>query len=283
MRNAGTDPVQLGARTCVLGESLTNSAETTIEAKQNCTKWIGALSPDGRLAPGAVATMDVSVAGDGRDNTQGKLCRAGLWKAELELATDAGKVRFQPVPFVVKMAQCSDSEEVASAGADAIRWTLIPQHSLRLGVLVRAKGNTEPLDGRYFSGISEPAFRVGESIELRLFLDNMTDDPIRLNMGPGAIRLLVRRAGFNVPADLIPPARTQEDGPPREVTVPPHTQKEIGMRRLNDSYDLPEGDYQLAIGSLHLEGAASGADASASNSSSLEDSATSGGLIKIVP
>jgi Protein of unknown function (DUF4232) len=283
LRNAGADPVQLGARTCVLGESLTNSADATVAAKQNCAKWMGALGSDGRLAPGSVATMDLSVAGDSSDNTRGKLCRAGPWKAELELATDAGKVRFQPVSFVVKTAQCSDSDELTSAGAEDIRWTLIPQRSARLGVLVRAKGNTEPSDGRYFSGISEPAFRVGESIELRLFLDNMTDEPIRLNAGPGAFRLLVRRAGLNVSPDLVAPARTQQDGPAKEVTVPPHSQKEIGMRRLNDTYDLAEGDYQLSIGALHLEGAASTADASATNPTSFEDSATAGGLIKVVP
>jgi len=191
-------------------------------------------------------------------------------------------VHFSRVPFVVKVAQCSDSDQIEVDGAEAIHWTLIPQHGVRLGVLVRAKGDAEPAEGR-FNGTQESAFQAGDRIELRLFLDNMTDAPLRLNVGSGAFHLLVRRAGLDTPGELIPPARAQADGPAKEVTIPPHAQKELAKRRLNDSYDLPVGDYQLEIGPVHLAGAAARANTPTAGWPFLEDGAVAGGLIKVLP
>ncbi len=287
IRNIGPDPVQLGAKSCGLRESLTNSAETTISSELSCGTWIGALASDGKLAPGAVGTMDVRVAGDGSDSTQGQMCRAGQWKAELELEMDVGKVTFRPVPFEVKGAQCSDSEIIDVAGSEAIRWTPIPQHGVRLGVLVRGRGNTEPAEGRFYTGAQEAAFRVGDPIEVRFFLDNMTDEPVRLNVGPGTFRLLLRHAGLDVSPDLVAPTRVPGDGPAREVTVPPHAQSELATRMLSATYSLPEGDYELSIGPLHLPGASTTTDAAATASTTggliFEDVSAAGGLIKVLP
>jgi hypothetical protein len=283
VRNAGAAPVLVASKSCVLTERLTNSAERTIAAQQSCGRWLGALGSDGKLAPGAVATMEMTIAGDGSDDTKAKICRAGKWTAELELVTDAGNVHFEPVPFEVRETQCSDSDEIEVAGAESIHWTAIPQHGVRLGVLARAKGDAEPAEGRFFDGAKEPAFQVGERIELRLFLDNMTDEPVRLNVGPAAFQLQVRRAGWNVPTDLIAPKRPSANGPAREVTVPPHTQKELGKRILNDTYDLPAGDYQLEIGSLHTTGSAAGENAHTGGWPFPEVSVTEVGLIKVVP
>jgi hypothetical protein len=284
VRNDGAGPVQLASKSCVLTEKLANSAETTIEAQQTCGRWIGAMGADGMLAPGAVATMDMNVAGDGSDDIQGKMCRAGAWTAELEMVTDIGRVHFPPVPFDVKVAQCSDSEKVDVEGAESIRWSPVSQHGVRLGLLVRAKGNADPAGGRYFNGEEEPAFQVGDRVELRLFLDNMTDQPLRLNAGSGTFRLLVRRAGWNVPADLVTPTRAQSNGAVRELTVPPHTQKELGIRILNDSYDLPVGDYELEMGPPgHLTGAPAAASTPTTGWPFPEDAATVRSLIKVVP
>lgn len=282
LRNEGTDPVQVVARSCGLTERLTNSAETTITAEQSCGTWTGPLGSDGRLEPGAVATMEMNIAGADRDPIQGKMCRAGRWTAELELATDVGKVRFHPVQFEVKEAQCSDSDLVEVPGAEAIHWTPTPQHGVRLGLLVRARGNTEPGDGRSVTGLEEAAFQAGESIELRFFLDNVTDEPMRLNVGQGTFRLQVRPAGLDAPAEWIAPTRAQTNRPAKDVTVPPHTEKQLGMRVLNDTYNLPAGDYELQVG-LHLTGAAAMASASTGGSPPFEEAATVGGLIKVLP
>ena len=283
MRNEGVIPVQLASKRCALTERMTNSAGTIITAQQSCGKWMGALDSDGMLATGAMATLDTRVGGDGSDDVRGKICRTGRWTAELELVTDVGRVRFDQIPFEVKVAKCSDSDEVDVAGAEAIHWTAAPQQGVRLGVLVRAKGDSEPAWGRYFTGVEEPAFQVGERIELMLFVDNMTDEPMRLNVRPAALHLLVTRVGQNVPADLIAPMREQADGPARELTVPPHTQKELGTRILTDSYSLREGDYEVAIGPLRSTGAVAEVNVPIGGRPLPEDAGTAKSLIKVVP
>jgi Protein of unknown function (DUF4232) len=283
VRNERAAPEQLPLKNCVLDERLTNSAGATIAVSQNCSKWIGEVNSAGKLAPGALATMDLEIAGDGNDATQGEMCREGLWTADLTLVADAAKVHFHPVPFELQSTQCSDSEKPGITGAEAIHWTMIPRHGVRLGVVIRAKDNTEPAEGKFFTGTKEPAFRLDDPIELRLFLDNMTDDPVRLDVGPGAFRLLVQRAGANVPVDVIHPTQTETDGPAIEVTVPPHTQKELATKTLTETYNLPAGDYSLAVGPLRLTGSAAGANTPATGWPFTLDAATVGLLIKVLP
>ena len=282
-RNVGAVPVQLASRSCVLTEKLTNSAGTTITAQQSCGKWMGVLDRDGMLVPGAVATMDIRVAGDGSDNVRERMCRTGRWAAELEIVTDVGRVRFDQMPFDVRVAQCSDSDEIEVAGSEAIHWAPIPQHGVRLGMLVRAKGDSEPAWGRYFTGAEEPTVQVGDRIVLRLFLDNMTDEPVRLKVGPGTFRLQVTRVGQNVQPDLIAPTRDQSEGPVREVTVAPHTQKELGTKVVSESYDLREGDYELEVGPLGPIGAKVEAMTPVADQRLSENAGTVKSLIKVVP
>ena len=283
MRNEGVIAVQLASKKCAVTEKLTNSAGTTITAQQSCGKWMGALDSEGMLAPGAIATIDLQVGGDSSDDIRGKICRTGPWTAELEMATDVGRVRFDQLPFEVKAAKCSDSDEIDFAGAEAIHWTAAPQHGVRLGMLVRARGDSEPAWGRYFTGAEEPTFQAGDRIELRLFVDNMTDEPVRLSVRPAAIRMLVTRVGQNAPPDLVAPTREQADGPTRELTVPPHTQKELGTRVLTDSYGLREGDYEVAVGPLNPTGAVAEVSAPVGGRPLAEDAGTVKSLVKVVP
>lgn len=283
MRNEGVIPVQLASKKCVLTERLTNSAGTIYTAQQSCGKWMGALDSDGMLATGAIVTADMPIAGDGSDDVRGKVCRTGKWTAELEIVTDVGRVRFDPIPFEVKAAKCSDSDEVEVAGAEAIRWSPVPQRGVRLGMLVQARGGSEPAWGRYFTGAEEPAFQVGDRIELRLFVDNMTDEPVRLSVRLAALRLLVTRVGQNVPPDLMAPSREQAEGGTRELTVPAHTQKELGTRILTDTYALREGDYEVEIGPLNPTGGIVEANVPVGGRPVPEDPATVKSLVKVVP
>jgi hypothetical protein len=283
LHNEGVIPVQLASKRCALTEKLTNSAGTIMSAQQSCGKWMGALDSDGMLAPGAIATVDLHVAGEGGDDVRGKICRTGPWTAELEMVTDVGRVRFDQLPFEVKVAKCSDSDELDVAGAEAIHWAPVPLHGVRLGMLVQARGGSEPAWGRYFNGVEEPTFQVGDRIELRLFVDNMTDEPVRLNVRPAALRLLVTHVGQNVPPDLVAPSRERADGPGKEITVPPHTQKELGTRILNDNYELREGDYEIAVGPLNPAGAVVEANVLVGGRPLTEDAAMVKSLIKVVP
>jgi hypothetical protein len=150
-------------------------------------------------------------------------------------------------------------------------------------MLVRAKGDSEPAWGRYFTGAEEPTVQIGERIVLRLFLDNMTDEPIRLKVGPGTFRLQVTRVGQNVHPDLIAPTRDQSDGPTRDVTVPPHTQKELGTKIVSESYDLREGDYELEVGPLSSIGTTAEAVTPVADRPSSENPGSVKSLIKVLP
>lgn len=268
---------------CILNERLTNSAGKVLTASGPCPASLGPIGPDGKLPAGAIASKDSAVP-------QGdiQLCRQGIWHEELQLVTTAGTLNFNAFDFNVESSYCSDSslpENLQGFTAKDIRWTPISHGGVSLGLVARAAGNADPGIGTLSTGLKIPAFRVGEPIELHLFVDNLSDAPITMRLGPDDIRLYVRRAGRGVPAtEVAPKSVLDESVPMGTLTVPPHTQQFMGTRLLTNRYVLPPGQYDVLVGLRTLQGVAKAANAPAAGPLyAAVDAARANALIEIVP
>ena len=140
-----------------------------------------------------------------------------------------GTLDFKGIAFNVDGLMCSDSTPVESSpgiSAKDIKWTRFGYHGVRLGLVLRAEGDTDPEKAAFINGLAIPGFHSGRQIELHLFLDNLSDAPVTMQLGPGDFRTFIRRAGRGVrgPATEFPPkATSSEIVPTGTLTVPPHT------------------------------------------------------------
>ena len=285
MRNRSAQSQMIDWSQCVLNERVTNSAGHELPASLPCQPATGPIETDGKLAPGAAASMDFTL---GDDEFALALCRAGTWHDSLQLVTSVGTVEFKDLAFDVDSPACSDSKPTSGSDAlpqEKIRWTFTAQRGVRLGMAPRGQGNSEP-DTRIFSvGVKIPAFKVGQPIELHLFVDNLSDTPVTMRLGPDDIRLYIRGAGLGVPAtEVTPKSVLDESVPMGMLTVPPHTQQFMGTRLLTNRYDLPPGQYDVMVGLRTLQGVAEAANAPAEGPLyAAVNAATANALIEIVP
>jgi len=282
--NTGTVPVRIGAKDfdakeCSLTGRLTNSAGKIVWEDEPCRAWSGEIGADGLLRPGARATADIDVG-----DVALQLCREGEWKGQFSLNVAGRRVNFAEFPFEVVSTGCSDSEHVGEyVDENTIRWSLIPQHGVRLGVAVRAKGDAAPAtaplnDAR--PGLNAAEFHAGEPIELRLFLDDLADAPLAWKSGADAFRVVVRIAGHG---DMLPQPHAEVQGNDALATVAPHTWGYAQTVMLNELYDLAPGSYEVVVGPRSLMGDAAAANAPSTGWPYAEGSATVTTFVRIVP
>jgi len=279
VRNISGKPQKLPGADCSVSEELTNSAGHVVRASVACGGWSGKLSASYVLQPGDRATADFS-AGDAAL----QLCRVGMWTNKLTFSTAQDFMIFAPVAYTVVSTQCSDSEHVGDyVDPDTVHWTLVAQHGVRLGVALTTKNGT-PATGPFFAkrtvSLQAPLFHVGEPIELKLYLDNLTDKPIDWRSGPDAFRIVLR-ADANT--DTLPetgPPNGKDDSP---ATVLPHRWQYVQSVSLTDIYKLGPGGYQVVVGSRTLLGDAAAANSPATGWPYTEDSDAVGTFFKIVP
>ena len=277
--NTGASPVRIAAKDCSLSGRLTNSAGKVVWENEPCGDWSGEIGADGLLRPGARATADIQVG-----DLALQLCREGEWRAQFSLNVAAGIVNFAEFPYGVVSTQCSDSEHIGEyVDENAIRWTLIPRHGVRLGVAVWAKGNAEPvtmpLNGDNV-GPKAAEFHAGEPIELRLYLDDLTDAPLAWRSGPDAFRVAVR---IDRHSEMMPEPDAAALGNDVQASVLPHAWGYVQTVVLNDLYKLGPGTYDVIVGPRTLEGDAEGANVPATGWPFVEGAATSGTIVRIVP
>jgi len=280
LRNTGTAPLRIDGKQCSLSGRLTNSAGKIVWENEGCGAWAGEIGVGGLLRPGARATADISVG-----DVAMQLCREGPWNARFTLGIGAGTVEFAEFPFELVSAGCSDSEHVGDfVDEKTIRWTLVPQHGVRLGVAVRAKGDAVPAMSPIAvasPGLLAPEFHAGEPIELRLYLDDLSDAPLQWRSGSDAFRVVVRVWGHS---DMLVPLRPVPDGEgDMQATVLPHTWRSVQTMELNDLFDLAPDSYDVTIGPRTLMRGAAAANAPATGWVAAEGSATTGTFVKIVP
>jgi len=277
--STGAVPVQIDAKQCSLSGRLTNSAGKIVWEDEPCGMWSGEIGENGLLQPGTRATADIQVGDDAQ-----QLCREGEWRAQFSLNVAAGIGVFAEFPFEVVSTQCSDSEHVGEyVDENTIRWTLVPQHGVRLGVAVRAKGNTAPATGPVSDtnpGLRAAEFHAGEPIELRLYLDDLADAPLEWRSGPDAFRVVIRVWGHG---DMLPQPHAAVQGNDAQATVAPHSWGYAQTVMLNELYDLAPGSYEISVGPCSLMGDAAAANAPATGWPYAEGSATTQTFVRIVP
>ncbi len=282
LRNTTSKPVTVDWEKCVLNEQLTNSAGKTVSDSLPCRTWIGAVGANGTLALGTAASMDITLG-----QVALQLCRYGAWQMDIELVTGLGTVTFERFPFVIhEITGCSDSaatENSEDLPDKDIRWTLVPRYGVRLGVAVRAPGNTDPELAKFPNGSSQPAFHEGQPIELHLFLDNLSDEPVKALLGPGDFRILVSRETPGVPVvEIAPKSVSTAAVAAQSVTVPPHMRQFVETKLLTSQYELPPGDYSVYIGPRSLQGNAAKANAPEHGWIYTLDAATTDVLINVI-
>ena len=267
-------PKVVDTTACTLHERLTNSAGRVVVNSAPCGEWIGAMTQTGWLPPGAAVTARVEIEGKD-ESVGGGLCRTGPWRASLSVETQIGVVRFAEFPFVVPTVYCSDSPP-----ASVIQWPGSSTAGVRLGVMLHAANGDEPAEVPFaipslVKGLSSAdsalirrarccgptisAFHAGATIVADLYLDNVTDDSIRLRMGPGAVRVTVEHSP-QVDTNGVAPSGAEPDAPLRDVVVPPHTQMHLGSAPVSEMYRLAPGDYSIEFGLRTLMGPAARAN-----------------------
>jgi hypothetical protein len=279
MHNISDKPQKLPGADCTFSEELTNSAGHVVRTSVSCGQWSGHLSANYVLQPGDRASADFT-AGDAAL----QLCRVETWTDKLTLLTEQEIMVFAPVAYSVSATQCSDSEHVGDyVDPDTIRWTLVAQHGVRLGVAVTTKNGT-PATGPFFEkrtvSFQAPLFHVREPVELRLYLDNLTDKPIDWRSGPGAFRTVVREAGKT---ETLPQSTSVEGKDDTQATVLPHRWQYVQTVSLTDQYKLGPGNYEVIVGTRTLLGDATAANSPATGWPYTPGSAAVETFVKIVP
>jgi hypothetical protein len=164
---------------------------------------------------------------------------------------------------------------------NTIRWSFFPQHGVRLGVAARGVTVHLRWSGDVNPGLRVAEFHAGEPIELRLYLDNLTDTPLVWRSGADAFRVVVRVFGDS---DMLPQAhagiRRQNEV---QATVLPHTWGYAQTLILNDLYDLALGTYEVVVGPCALTGDVGAANVPATGWPYTEGSATVETFVSIIP
>ncbi|HTV07616.1 MAG TPA: DUF4232 domain-containing protein [Candidatus Aquilonibacter sp.] len=280
LRNMAAKPQRLNVTGCETNEQLTNSAGKYVWNSGRCEAWSGEIDAQGWVPAGGLVTADFD-AGEAAE----KLCREGRWTDRISIYTRAGVLIPEVIPFQVESTDCSDSEHVGPfVDKSVIRWTLFASHGVRLGVeVVGQNGTALPIEP---ASIRNHAFKIatvekGVPIELRIYVDDLSDEPLHFDFGPDAFRVLLAAGGS---AETISTSVSGEGGAPgTEVTVTPHSWMYVGTLRLNDKGELTPGQHQLAIAPRFLTGEFAAANAPAEGWPFTSGAATTATFVNVTP